>query len=257
MVMRDFTPNAYRQYLEAIRGSFSSILRFDEYFVANPKPTSFCLIRHDVDRRPENALAMATIEEELNVRATYYFRAKRGSFRPRIISAISGMGHEIGYHYECLSDANGDIDRALADFERNLRQLRQLAPVCTVSMHGRPLSRFDSRDLWRDTARHRLLTEEFGILGEVYLDIGYADIAYVTDTGRNWDSDRSNRRDRVSSDIRVAFASGERLLRYLETPAHSRLVFLTHPERWSETFPSWVRQYLADFCVNCAKRLLT
>jgi len=254
--MRDFTLTAYRRYLEAIRGSFPAILRFDEYFRADPKPESFCIIRHDVDRRPKNALATATLEHDMDIKATYYFRAKRVSLRPEIVRAISAMGHEIGYHYECLSDAKGDVQRALADFERNLRQLRQLALISTISMHGRPLSQFDNRHLWRDTVRHRLLTDEMGILGEVYLDIDYGDIAYVTDTGHNWHSCRWNRRDRVSSNVRTNFADGEALRRYLEAPPHPKLVLQTHPERWNQGLASWSRQWFADFCVNCVKRCL-
>ena len=32
------------------------------------------LLRHDVDRRPKNSLRMAILENELGVKATYYFR---------------------------------------------------------------------------------------------------------------------------------------------------------------------------------------
>ena len=66
---------------------------------------------------------MAEIENNYGVRSTYYFRAKKNVFVPQIILKIAEMGHEIGYHYECLSDTNGDVEKALIDFE-NLKKLR-------------------------------------------------------------------------------------------------------------------------------------
>lgn len=98
-MMRDFTLNAYRHYLGAIKNSYLNILRFDDYFKLDPKPASFCLIRHDVDRRPHNALRMAKLEHSEGLRATYFFRTKRHTFVSDIISTIASLGHEIGYHY--------------------------------------------------------------------------------------------------------------------------------------------------------------
>jgi hypothetical protein len=146
-------------------------MRFDEFFLANPKPESFCLIRHDVDRRPKKALQMARLETSFQIHSTYYFRTKRHVFKPEIIKKISDLGHEIGYHYEGLSDKKGNLDHALRDFEYNLKKLREIVPVKTVSMHGSPLSTIDNRDMWRDPNKHRLLAEKYSILGEVYLDI--------------------------------------------------------------------------------------
>jgi hypothetical protein len=37
------------------------------------KSEQFCLVRHDVDRKPLNALKMAEIENKLGVKSTYYF----------------------------------------------------------------------------------------------------------------------------------------------------------------------------------------
>jgi len=53
-----------------------------------------------VDRKPGNALKMARLEDEMGIRATYFFRTIPHTFKPEIIKEVSGMGHEIGYHYE-------------------------------------------------------------------------------------------------------------------------------------------------------------
>ena len=38
------------------------------------------------------------------IKATYFFRTIPHTFKPETIKEIAGMGHEIGYHYENLSE---------------------------------------------------------------------------------------------------------------------------------------------------------
>ena len=251
--MRDFTLESYAKYIQAIQKSFPEILRFDEFFPMDPKPDSFCLIRHDVDRRPKKALQMARIENRMGIRATYYFRAKRLVFKPDIIREISNLGHEVGYHYESLSDTRGNLPRALKDFEFHLARFNEIVPVKTVSMHGRPLMSYDNRDLWRDTANHVRLIEKYSIYGEVYLDIDYQDVAYLNDTGRNWTSDRSNIRDQNKYGIRLSFNSGDEALNYLNATADSKLVFQVHPERWAGNIMDYHFSLCFDTLANLAK----
>ena len=254
--MRDFTLSAYRGYLDIIKQSYPLVLRFDEYFMAGTKPESFCLIRHDVDRKPYNALRMAALEHDLGICATYYFRTKKHSFNTNIIKAIHDMGHEVGYHYECLSDANGDMNRALEDFEVNLERFRKYVPVKTISMHGRPFNPFDNRDIWRDQRNHDLLVNKYNISGEVYLDIDYTDIAYISDTGRNWSSARSNLKDKIVSKIKADFKNGQELLKHLNSNPYIKMVFQIHPERWEDRVILWAAQLTIDSAINALKAIL-
>ncbi len=252
--MKDFTLEAYRIYLEEIRNSYKNIITFKEYFENLNKYQRFCVLRHDVDRKPKNALRIAEIENEMGLKATYYFRMKRSSFDKAIIENISSMEHEIGYHYECLSDTNGDYDKAYKDFEKNLEKLRAISDIQTISMHGRPFSKFDNRDLWK-TKQGKDILNDSNILGEVYLDIDYSDILYISDTGRNWYSDRANVRDKVDSKIKIDFESGEELLNYLNNKTHKRFIFQTHPERWSDATLQYVCQKYRDNLINTLKKL--
>jgi hypothetical protein len=124
-------------------------------------------------------------------------------------------------------------------------------------MHGRPFRPFDNRDLWRAPEYHRLLAERFALLGEVYLDICYDDILYITDTGRNWTQDAGNLRDKVESKVGRDFASTKELLAYLGEAPHPRFVFSVHPHRW---YPSqslgWFSSWGEDHAVNGAKAAL-
>ena len=254
--MRDFTLKAYNRYLAAIRKSYPIILRFNNYFKFDPKPNSFCLIRHDVDRKPRNALKMAKLEHAAGIASTYFFRTKKHTFNSKIISAIAAMGHEIGYHYESLSDARGDMQSAIEDFESNLQRLRNIVPVSTVCMHGRPLSAHDNKSLWEISENHEKLIHQYHLLGEAYLDIDYTDIAYISDTGRNWTSLKANRRDHVRSDISVNLRNGQNLLNYLNNRPHPKLVFLVHPERWTDNYFEFALQLSIDSLVNLVKALI-
>lgn len=254
--MKDFTLKAYRRYIQTIKSSFSHILRFDEFFLSDPKPNCFCLIRHDVDRKPKNALEMAKLENEIGVYATYYFRAKSSGFHKDIIKKIESLGHEIGYHYESLSDFDGDMSLALEDFEKQLRKFREIVPIRTISMHGAPLSRFDNRDIWRDQDNHKSLLNNLGILGEAYLDLDYRDIAYINDTGRNWSSKESNLRDHVESGLKPEFENGEELYKHLAYNPHPRIVFQVHPERWSDHITDYYISLLVDTILNLGKRVI-
>jgi hypothetical protein len=254
--MRDFTLQTYRKYLAAIQQNGFQFLLFKEFIPAPGKHSKFCLIRHDVDRKPMNALRMAQVEKEMGINATYYFRKKDGVYIPHIIQAIENMGHEVGYHYESLSDTDGDIPKAVVDFKQNLAEFRKICAVLTVSMHGRPLKPYDNRDIWRMPENHRLLKNELDVLGEVYLDIDYTDLAYINDTGRNWTSNESNRRDKVESNVMADFSSGEALLAYLQSNPHPKLVFQIHPERWADGYIPWAMQLFFDRAINFAKKIV-
>jgi len=131
------------------------------------------------------------------------------------------MGHEIGYHYEDVSSMaerqKTKIKRqksmvqdseqraqskelmeeelvkiAIESFMENLEKLRRVVPVETICMHGSPLSKYDNRMLW-DYYDYRY----FGIIGEPYFDVNFEEVLYLTDTGRRWDGDSVNIRDKA------------------------------------------------------------
>ena len=254
--MRNFTLDSYKKYVEIITNKYKSILRFDNYFLSDIPPESFVIFRHDIDRRPHRALVMAEIENSLGVCSTYYFRIKKHTFNPTIISKISQLGHEIGYHYESLSDTDGNMDKALIDFEYNLDRMRQIVPVKTISMHGRPFKKYDNRDIWKNLENSQYLKDKLNILGEVYLDIDYSDIAYINDTGRNWISNKSNIRDKIISDINSDFNNETELREALINKKFNKIIFQIHPERWNDNSIPWSLQYGFDLSVNIVKSII-
>ncbi|MGM0540052.1 MAG: hypothetical protein ACQERT_12720 [Thermodesulfobacteriota bacterium] len=164
-------------------------------------------MRHDVDKFPANALKMAELEHNLDIPASYYFRAVLESWDEAVIRKIAGLDHEVGYHYENLSMFKGDMDKAFADFEVNLERLRKLVPVSTVCMHGSPLSRINNLDLWK-----KYDYRELDIIGEPYLDVDYNQVFYITDTGRKWNNEGASIRDRVESGFDIEIKSTKHLM---------------------------------------------
>jgi hypothetical protein len=104
----DFTIRTYRRLLEVLKmGGFS--FQPVESFMATLLG-KVVVMRHDVDRLPNNALVMARLEYELGTVASYYFRAVPQSWNEEIIRGIAGLEHEIGYHYEDLSLCGGNYE---------------------------------------------------------------------------------------------------------------------------------------------------
>lgn len=201
----DFTLETYRSLLIALISRGYEFRLFEEF---NPEEKGkISVLRHDVDRLPQNALKMAHVEKELNVRASYHFRAGKKGFESSVIREIADMGHEVAYHYEDLSRASSMLrrgertgnklfEKAYNMFTENLRSLKAVYPVKVISMHGSPLSIYDNRKLWKYFSYR-----EHGIICEPYFDIDLSDVLYLTDTGRRWNSGRANLRDRAVSGV--------------------------------------------------------
>mgnify|MGYP006282012529 CR=1 FL=1 len=165
------------------------------------------ILRQDIDRLPENSLVIAKIQKELGIKSTFYFRSVARSFEPEVIEKIAGMGHEVGYHYEDVSlTANSSkslvssskfrekdlIDESIGTFDRNLERLMEYAGVKTICMHGSPMSRWDSRLLWKYYDY-----KDFGIECEPYFDMDMEEMLYLTDTGRKWNGSAVSVRDKA------------------------------------------------------------
>jgi len=249
----DFTLTAYKRLLTALKAQGYVLQTFDS-FLQN-QALKAVVLRHDVDRLPHNALRMARLEHELGIAATYYFRAVSESWDEAVIKEIASLGHEIGYHYECLSSCKGNLEKAFEDFQGNLANLRTLAPVATICMHGSPLSSIDNLDLWK---RHDY--RELGIIGEPYLDVDFDRVFYLTDTGRRWDGWKVSVRDKMPQQeewIRqgLVFRNTWDIMGAAEqgTLPH-KIMINVHPQRWDDRAWPWLRELIWQNMKNVVKR---
>jgi hypothetical protein len=244
----DFTSYKFLQLCEAISNNYPTVTMTE--YLDNQHPERFILMRHDVDRIPERALMTAKIENELSIRSTYYFRTIKSVFKPEIISQIKDLGHEIGYHYETLSEAHGDPKKAIDLFKSHLKDLRKVCEIKTICMHGRPLSKIDNRELWKHYD-----FKAYGLKGEAYLSLG-DNLNYFSDTGRTWGIG-SNLRDYIpGTSTQVLANTTDDLIELIESKDLNNLYILSHPERWPSSTIGWGLYYSVDLLVNFGKKIL-
>lgn len=256
----DFTLRIYHSLLRVLLSKDYRFLTFEQYCSLSPEERGarYIILRHDVDLKAANSLRTAQIEAELGIKASYYFRVVPQSNQPDIIRAIAALGHEIGYHYEDMAIAKGNVQQAYAHFQQQLAYFREYYPVRTICMHGAPTSQWDGRDLWK----HYDYTS-LDIIGEPYFDVDFANVFYLTDTGRCWDGYKVSVRDKIpvhqdewikknwvyhtTDDIIKAAQQG------ILPP---RIMITTHPQRWTDKRYAWTKELVMQTLKNAVKRIL-
>jgi hypothetical protein len=232
--MRDFTYDQYEALLKALINQGYEFQTFSQFLVHPAKKA--IMLRHDVDARRFHSLKFAQIQKKYGVCGTYYFRMVKESFDPIVMEQIQNMGHEVGYHYEDMDFANGDVNKAYELFQIHLAKLREVVEIKTICMHGSPKSIYDNKDVWRhfDYRAH-------GILGEPYFDLNYNQVFYITDTGRRWDGDRVSVRDKVKTETQFpTFHSTDEIIESLNQGTFPAQVMMNfHPQRWMDAGLQW------------------
>lgn len=244
----DFTVTQYQKLLQSLIQQDYQFQTFED-FLRNPQERAI-ILRHDVDLYPQNSLVFAKMQAEYQVKGVYYFRAVSESWDNTIIKEIAALGHEVGYHYENLTTCKGDIEAGINDFKYNLEELRKLVPVSTICMHGSPMSKFNSKDLW-----NQYHYKDLGIVGEPYFDVNFDEVFYLTDTGRKWDGVNVSVRDKVKSSYTQTFHSTDDIIKAAyngELP--NKIMFTFHPQRWSNQPVFWLRELLFQSLKNLIKK---
>ena len=263
----DFTLNSYKAFLQSLISKGYSFLTFKDLICPKGYLNGHPVIslRHDVDRLPENSLMTAQIEHSLGIRGSYYFRIVPESYDRFMMEKISLLGHEIGYHYEdvdlayrkeksMLNGQNGNIDKeklidqAFESFCGNLKKIRRLYPVRTICAHGSPLSPFDNKLIW-----DKYDYKDLAITGDPHYDINWNQFAYFTDTGRRWNGNNFNVRDKVDSKYHFNFKSTSDIIDSIDT-LPGKIMITVHPQRWNNKVVDWSRELLSQSAKNIIKK---
>ena len=267
----DFTLTKYNNLLLALRSKGFIFERFDEYI--EKSSIASILLRHDVDRKPQNSLATAIVENKLGIQGTYYFRMVPESFNVDTIKQVADLGHEVGYHYETMDSASIKlkvkskklkeeeieklIDVAYEDFCENLEEFRKIYPVKTICMHGSPKSAFDNRDIWKKYDYRQL-----GIIGEPYFDIDFDKFFYLTDTGRCWNGYKYSVRDKMPQQERwvkegLVFKTTNDIIKAAQDNKLPNQIMITvHPQRWTNNPALWLWELAAQRAKNVVKAFM-
>ncbi|WP_295886976.1 hypothetical protein [uncultured Thiohalocapsa sp.] len=253
--------HAYLALLDDLRAAGFRCHPIRDYFTGNQagqgaasagedSDTRRAYLRHDVDRLPARAVAMAEAEAARGIHSTYYFRCDaRGRFPEAAMRRIAALGHETGFHYECLSRTRGDRVAAVECFARELAACRAIVPVTTVSPHGAPLAASSNMDFTASIDAQAL-----GLLGDA-TDMDFTDMLYVTDTGGTFGS-QYNLRDHVAGRNLDHPIAPKGLARRLIDGDERRIVLSCHPERWAVGRLALLEASAREIALNLLKLVL-
>jgi hypothetical protein len=199
----DFTEAEYRRLLRLALRSYRPIA-FPQFRSAEP---GSLLWRHDLDFSVHRALALARIEAEEGVHATYFLNlhsAFYNAFEAEIADRagqIVALGHDLGVHFDpsFYAARGAPPEEALAAERRLLESVFETA-VLSFSLHNPETAG------WRDDR------DEIAGMVNAYGASLRATFAYCSDSNGYW-------RFRRLRDV-------------LEAAEDERLHVLTHPEWW-------------------------
>jgi hypothetical protein len=169
----DYTLTAFRDFMESLVSDEFTIISYQDYESGNVDSKKVnVFLRHDVDISLSRTMKMADIQKELGVYSTYFFRlhAERYYFEDAIplIENISDQGFGIGLHYETLSLAKGDKQKALELLTSDIERLREFAPVNVVAAHGQ--KGYKNQDIWEDVDKEALqISSAYDMKYDLYL----------------------------------------------------------------------------------------
>jgi hypothetical protein len=249
--MMDFTLKTYLHLLHLIRSEGYQCIPLETLFLS-PPPGKFCVLRHDVDRRPKAALRMAELEHNEGFYSTYLFRYQAFMHHLSLIREIAALGHRIGYHYEEVAKCKGNANIARDLFIKNLQEVRKEVPIQTLAMHGSPWSKWDNRVL-----PGLLDFPALALLGDAYLHLDYQKLFYLTDTGRLWNDRKYNLRDFPPGPHKGSWKQTTDLMKDIRGgKLPGQLMLNTHPGRWNPPGIWWVWEKYGQAGKNLVKAAL-
>jgi|APSaa5957512622_1039677.scaffolds.fasta_scaffold49915_1 hypothetical protein len=254
--LKDFSLVCYKQFLQTLKASDYTVLSLVEFIERErniDKNERLIILRHDIDRNPKRALSIAEIEREFDFRSSYYINSRNALNHSKTIKEIISLGHELGYHYSDLTDSKGNVEKAYISFKKNLTILRQFYDIKTISMDGKPLSPYHNLDLWK-SYNYR----DNAILTEFYQDLDYSLFAYYTDTGRRWNNDSINIRDKTNTKKNwPTYNSSFEIIKAIKNNSFpTRVVINIHPEHWTKNVLSWYLKLIWQMFKNIFKYFL-
>jgi hypothetical protein len=201
----DFTVAVYHDLLALAKEKYE-ITSYD----AIPWGGRFLLWRHDCDYSLNRANALARIEAEHGVRATYFLNPRSEFYnlfergQQRLVQEIIGMGHQIGLHFDAgfHDTLHGQSLSALVRDEANLLEQIFGVRLAAFSFHNPLAAHLQCED------------EAYGGLTNCYSLRFKTQVPYCSDSNGYW-------RFRRLRDV-------------LASATDPCLQVLTHPEWWQE-----------------------
>jgi len=192
-------------------------------------------LRHDVDSDFETAVKMAKIENEYNIKSTYFMLHtapyfKIPSFMIKCRYMQNNLGHEIGIHNNVMAVRIQNKGNPKKTFDRVLEKFRRSGiNIYGTSAHGSKACKYkniDNRYLFSEYCKKDSINgiKLRTISLKTYNLYGAYNIkhdVYVTDSGGYWHSN-GKKIDNIIAFLENLNTSNERI----------KIQLLTHPCRW-------------------------
>lgn len=226
--------NEYRRLLQAALDEGYACISMDAWIETgggrqhDGRPV--VILRHDVDQNPRSVLAMLTVETDLGLTSSWYFRWRTSN--PRVIRRVQEQGGAVGLHYETLSRLRlagrfeGPADAEVLSEARSI--LRRELTAFSV-LFGPTTSACPHGDTRAPDVRNAVLLEH-----EDPADWNLSFDCVATMAGRRlakWMTDRRLEHGgwKDGMDPLTPLAAGE-------TP----ILCLTHPNNWASGPSTWI-----------------
>ena len=177
----------YEKLLKELKKLNYEFICASKFKFFSEKENYFILNKHDIEKSTQNALIVAQIESKLQINSTYFvqdYLISKGKDISNILK-IKDLGHEIGYHYDCLDRFNGNYDLAIDNFIKNINRFSSLGiTIKSICPHGNAAIKrsgwFSNKDL------SSVIKEVYGDeIFDLVIDIKDAkkNLKYVSDAG--------------------------------------------------------------------------
>ena len=177
-----FTFDNYKKMISLLKEQGYSICDYHDF----SGYARCCILRHDVDFSLERALELATLENQIGVKSTYFVLLSSDFYNiaslknTRIIKKIKELGHDIGLHYDeakyennpaCATHMEENIYSEIKTMESILG-----IDICSVSMH-------------RPSKNTLMANYDFGDIINSYSRTFFENFKYVSDSRCFWRED--------------------------------------------------------------------
>jgi hypothetical protein len=193
-------------------------------------------LKHDVECNVDNALLMAKIEKKYNIFSTYYFHDHLIFNNLNKINDIANLGHEIGYHHDCMDSNEGNFNLALSNFKSSVKKMRSLGlDISTCCPHGNPtklrINWVSNKDLFR-LYKSNYIDDVWDLSESLTLENYEFKISYISDYGYDFVLiNNFSNSDKISSNENLKFCNYNNTFNYISSCSNPIILSL-HPHRY-------------------------
>jgi hypothetical protein len=220
---------------------------------------AFLVLKHDIENTVLKAFKLAEIEHKYGHRGSYYAHAYLldDPQNMELLLKMQEMGHEISYHYDVMDSNHGDMERAIQEFDKNIKRFESLGfQIKTVCQHGNPVVERVGYTSNRDFFRNQSVQEQYGEIADIMVDYKQkysVDYTYYSDAGRKFNMiyDPINNDIINSDDKNITYEDLNQLISALS----GRAIVSTHPHRWTDSAATYLVKEKIFFVIKLSAKL--